>query len=68
MPRAFCSSCLAMRECRETSAGLVHREISDTEYNHAKEVYLVSLAELKQLKKCRYIRARRTWSAREDRF
>ena len=46
-----------------------HRVVSDVEYNHAKEVFLVSLAELKQLKKCRYVRAKaRAGFDRRDRF
>jgi len=164
MPRAYCSTCLTMRECRETPSGLVHihkqptqwfgriaypekafkneqtyrielglhyydmitlpnsghvpvpigihliskervaeipldrkqwrdekffhcdkcfgdglsffrckaHRVSDIEYNHAKEVYLVALAETKKLGKCRYVRAKArpsfaSWD-RGDRF
>jgi hypothetical protein len=47
----------------------VHREVSDVEYNHAKEVFLVALAETKKLGRCRYVRAvRRVGFDRRDRF
>ena len=62
----YCTKCfgdgLSFFRCK------THREVSDVEYNHAKEVYLVSLAELKQLKKCRYVRARQRYGDRRDRF
>jgi hypothetical protein len=47
----------------------VHRQVSDVEYNHAKDALLLELAATGKLKRCRYVRAKtRPLFDRRDRF